>query len=139
MGFAVKMEDYQDGEGFTDWTRYHAAQVAAGEACKQCGKLLLNLNLFGDPPLPGPKKCGACRHVSEDKDEVSHDDILRCPKCKYEWSSHDDDMWEDGIFQEGEHDITCRNEDCGHEFQIETSITYTFRSPALLPEEPVEA
>jgi hypothetical protein len=122
----IKMNNYRRENGSVDWDAYHGAQVIAGEICMQCGHYIFN---FFGPDTPGPKKCGSCETLDIAIEEVTHEDLLRCPKCKHLQPSCDE--WESGIHNEDDlSNIICN--ECEHEYEVETSITYSFRSPPLL-------
>ena len=124
----IKMSDYDKEDGTTDWVAYNKAQVNAGEKCMTCGTLMMVLSLFGNTPKNYARECGNCKALKEDKDPVSHSDRVRCPKCKYVREVD----WEDGIHEDGEHGLTC--EECDTDFTIQTTISFSFESPALIEE-----
>lgn len=118
----VNLDNYKKEDGRYDWNAYHRAQVNAGERCTACRQIIIFGNGY-------PSKCNDCERIQEDADEVSHDSRIRCPKCRH--TSPIDDRYE--LYSEGEHDVSC--DECGHDFQISTYVSHSFRSPALLPEQ----
>ena len=75
--------------------------------------------------------CFECSELDRDKDKVSHSNLIRCPKCKHQENVSEGDQYD--LFGDGEHDVTCG--ECGHEYEISTWVSYTFKSPPLLAEE----
>jgi len=123
--------DFKNEDGSFDWTAYGAAKKAekeerkkSGKECYQCGAYII----FGGKGYR--ELCYDCRLLRDDTSETTSDNYIRCPKCKGLSLVHDGDHYD--LYEEGEHDITCL--DCGHEYQIETSVTYSFQSPAVLGE-----
>ena len=54
-------------------------------------------------------------------------DSVRCPKCRHAEKYYDDNFeW----CSEGPHDVTCGQ--CGHDYEISTTISFSFTSPAML-------
>lgn len=124
------LDSFKRDDGSTNWAAYNAAmrdfnaaRVANGEQCSECGTFIAL-------HMGHPDRCPDCRRVHDDTDEVDHGSRIRCPKCRRAWSVYDDG--ESSLFSEGEHDVTC---ECGHEFTVETIVSHTFTSPALLAEE----
>ncbi len=122
----IQLDDYRDANDRIDWPAYRHAQVSAGESCRTCGHFILFSN-------GGPTQCGSCDSLTSDKDEVRHSDFIRCPKCKESMSVHDemsvhDDMYR--LYEDGSHEMSCQN--CDHDFEIVTHVTYSFESPALI-------
>jgi len=84
--------------------------------------------IFAPFDKPNPHLCSDCVQMKRERGEVTHDHALRCPKCGHVWAPDcDEPVWDDG-----ESEVYCP--DCDHLFRVETSITFTFRSPALLAE-----
>lgn len=117
--------DFKDPEtGLTDWPRYRAAQVAAGEKCCECGCLLFGLW----DSRPGPRTCGECLGLRDDTGEVTHDSRVRCPQCR----TVSEPDFERDCWTEGEHSYWCEN--CDHTFEISTAVSYSFTSPPVIPD-----
>ncbi len=116
----TKIADYETEDGQTDWTAYDAAKKEAGETCLKCGSFIL----FSKGH---PTECRICKDLTEDMDEVTHSDYIRCPHCREQINMHDD-MWE--YYEEGEHNVSCHN--CGKDFEISTHVKHTFTSPAIV-------
>jgi len=121
-----KMDDFKQPDGNTDWSAYTKAQVASGERCSKCGSYIL----FGSGY---PQECSPCKHLQDDKDEVTHDDLVRCPACGRTFDPRGDDY---EVYSEGENDVTCPS--CEREFTITTEVSYSFTSPARLEEKAAE-
>lgn len=120
----VNMSDYRDEHGQLDWDAYKKAERNNGESCTKCSALIY-------PPKGYPAKCHECSKLQSDAGEVEHKSNIRCPACGYHWSPWDSDHY--ALFADGEHTVGCH--DCGHEFTITTYVSYSFKSPARLPEE----
>ena len=117
----IRIDDYKTENGDIDWAACRAAQKAAGATCSRCGRYL-----FGAEG--SPQECFSC--LSLDKpEEVAHDSTVRCPDCGYTWDVHNGDYCE--LFEDGEHNVTCQ--ECDHDFEISTSVSWSFRSPPRLP------
>ena len=123
--------DFEDAKGNVDWDAYHKHQVDVGDICMTCGTWMLNLNLFGNKREPAPQDCSDCRDIKASDDEVTHDNYVRCPKCKHRWNPGDCDDYQ--FYAEGEHEAWCG--ECDHKFEISTHVKYTFTSPPLVKED----
>jgi len=123
----VKMESFRKPDGSVDWTAYSKAEVANGEKCQGCKTMLLY-------PKGYPETCGSCRDLVDDAGEVMHDRRVRCPACKHTWSPRDNEDYD--VLEDGEHTVSCP--ECDHEFEVSTSISWTFHSPALKKHEQEE-
>lgn len=121
----ISFNDYKKPNGDIDWAAHEAALVAAGEVCSQCGTYIIRL--FGKPS--GPTLCGSCKALIEDNDEVSSGSFVRCPACGNQMDACEPELYEDGS-----HDVTC--DECDHEFEVETNISFSFTSPARLEAKP---
>lgn len=62
-------------------------------------------------------------------DEVVDDYSIRCPRCREVFPVHE--MECPKLFDEGCHVASCSH--CELDFEIQTRVTYHFRSPALKP------
>lgn len=120
----VRMDDYKK-DGSWDWAAYRKAQVANGEKCYRCGGYIMTLGLRGHRVL-----CYDCREMDSRKDDVRHENLIRCPKCRHQWPAVGDDDYEN--YSEGSHAVTCP--ECEYEFSIETNVSYSFTSPELIEE-----
>lgn len=114
----IDMEQFRV-DGRIDWERYRKAQMAAGERCERCGKLIV----FGRIPYD---LCDECRHIQE-PGQLRHSSQIRCPVCRHHWSVGDHE--DADLFQDGDHGVSC--EACGVEFEVSTRVSFTFTSPAL--------
>lgn len=118
MATWVNMDDHRDANGNLDWKSYDAAKVANGETCYQCGG---TASLFG---RGRQSLCGDCTRMAADDDDVSHDTLIRCPKCRHAWNVYETDDYE--LYSDGEHDVTCP--ECEHEFEVVTAVSFRFTS-----------
>lgn len=126
MSDMLQMDDFRKPDKSLDWDAYKKAQRARGDTCYLCGG---HITSFGPGHM---QSCLSCRLLDKDKGDVTHDTRVRCPKCKHQFPAIGDDDYDN--YSEGSHDVTCP--ECEHEFEIETMVSYSFRSPELLPEEP---
>jgi hypothetical protein len=119
----------REGESLGEfYSRKNKWEVDTGQWCYQCGALAA---LMGDWN-PGYKRlCHSCRSLATEKCEVRHNSYVRCPKCGFKWSPCDDGDYD--LLSEDTRETTCG--ECDHEFEVATSITYTFTSPAMLVED----
>jgi uncharacterized protein YbaR (Trm112 family) len=101
-------------------------QIANGEVCYACGAYNGLLRTPGRGQL-----CDGCQALRDDPSEAAHGSRIRCPRCRSTFKLFEDDYYE--LLEEGEHEFTCP--ECAHTFEIVTSVSYSFRSPALEPEE----
>jgi hypothetical protein len=120
----VSIVDYKKEDGSIDFSSYRKAQVDAGEKCYECGE---HVTLFAKGYR---ERCDSCKALDSNADAVSHKSFIRCPSCRQSWetSTFDDDLYDDG-----EHEVDCP--ECNHSFTVTTFVSYSFGSPALLPEE----
>lgn len=120
----VKIDDYRLEDGSIDWKALKEAEINAGERCPQCHTWISSLfNTKKHKHL-----CTECEDLIQSNEEVSHSSRLRCPSCKYSWEISDGEDYQ--CYEDGEHDVTCGS--CGHEFVVNTSVSYTFTSPELV-------
>ena len=120
---SLDMELYRGADGFIDWAALHAAEVAAGQRCRKCGR-------YTFPGSGHPRECGACQALYTVKSEVSSESFVRCPQCRATWNPFDNGFAPDA----GETQVQCR--DCDHTFAVRVDVTYTFSSPPLDPDPP---
>jgi hypothetical protein len=71
-------------------------------------------------------ECDECLCIVDDE-ELDHDKLLRCPRCRRVWDPGQEDDYR--VFEEGEHSVNCM--ECDFEFEISTSVNYNFKSPAM--------
>jgi hypothetical protein len=115
----VSFSDFKGPDGHIDWPAVRAAEVAAGERCYQCKRLSI--------PSRGYRAlCASCGALA-DPYEVVHSNMIRCPDCGVARIVED-------LYQEGTHSVTCY--ECDYEFTVECTVSYSFTSPARLPDEP---
>jgi len=119
----TSLDDFRKEDGHIDWDAYKKEEINNGERCFNCD----NFIGFGR----GEKRmCYSCSNISK-KDSLDHSHLIRCPKCKNTWDINDGDDYD--FFSEGEHSTSCP--ECNFQFEIITSVEYTFESPELLDEE----
>lgn len=125
MSKRVLWEDFKQADGSTDWRAYNAAKLANGERCRTCDAGIFPV--FSEP-VGYPTECNDCKALTSDAGEVSHDELIRCPKCRDTWSPRDSEDYD--AYSDGEHELTC--DDCGHRFTISTHVSFSFESPPLI-------
>lgn len=97
--------------------------ISNGTLCYKC-------NSFISPRGMEKWLCYDCRNLENNKEVCDHNKYVRCPKCNFYWKPESSEDYE--LLKEGAHNVICSY--CEHEFEVETSITYTFTSPALVEE-----
>jgi DNA-directed RNA polymerase subunit M/transcription elongation factor TFIIS len=102
-------------------------RLLRGGWCYVCGAYLLLAKGYRD-------QCHPCRDMAEDAEEVTHDSRIRCPKCKHVESVSDGDNYD--LYGDGEHEVSCGA--CGYEYEVSTSVSYSFQSPALIESDKAE-
>jgi len=112
--------------GSTDWRAYKQAQIAAGEICYQCERYIVFHEKTEQRTL-----CSTCKTVNESTDSVKHNKFIRCPKCHSVFEPLT--FSEFDIYEEGDHDVDCPK--CNYFFIVETVVTYSFESPAVMDKE----
>ena len=125
----ISFDDHRKADGAIDWPAYRKACVDAGERCYRCDASIFSLRSTYSRRL-----CAECSKLDNDKDEVSHSNLIRCPKCRHQENVLEGDQYD--LFGDGEHSVTCGQ--CGHEYKVSTWVSYTFKSPPLSPEEAEE-
>lgn len=119
--------DFPKEDGGHDWAAYDKHQINAGEKCSECGAHILNLNIFGKEKVSGPQRCYDCKQF-EKPEECSSETFIRCPECGYKIDVFAREYYE--ILSDNSHDVSCI--DCDHEFEVQTSVSYTFTSPEMI-------
>lgn len=119
----TKMDDFRKGDGKIDWQAFHNAEVEAGDICQKCHTFILFAKV-------GPVLCGQCRKATEETEELWHDRFVRCPKCGYMWDPSETDDYH--LMADGDHDAHCC--ECDHEFEMGTSISFSYKSPERIQE-----
>jgi DNA-directed RNA polymerase subunit RPC12/RpoP len=100
----------------------------SGEKCRKCGAYIFCLRPPGYSQL-----CWKCKQL-DGADSVRDNRYIRCPKCRHSWNPFEDDCYfENSVFEEGEHDVSCPS--CEHKFEVTTNVSYSFDSPALIVDE----
>jgi len=117
---SIKINDFDNPDGSTDWNAYRKAKKTNGEECTECGRYIL----FGKGY---PDQCSDCKEAKEGRGDLDHDRLVRCPKCRNMWDPWDAEDYD--LFNDGTHDVCCT--ECDHEFEVETQVSYSFRSPAM--------
>jgi hypothetical protein len=128
----VSISDYKDASGKIDWDSYRAAErverqadIDRGRYCYRCKAYII----FGGK---GYKQlCYDCEQFDSNTDDITNPNFVRCPKCRHRMSIEDNELYD--LYQDGEHQVTCSH--CTHDFEVSTSVSYSFRSPALLDED----
>ncbi len=119
----TKMDDFRGESGQINWGAFHQAQIENGEICPRC---LAHLTFSkGYAAL-----CYQCKKA-EEAEEVWHDRFVRCPKCGWLWDPTECEDYD--LLSDGDHDAHCC--ECKHDFEISTSVSFSFRSPERIPEE----
>lgn len=93
-------------------------------SCKRCG---VNLYMAWGLHTSEGAECSDCRSIKENGD-IQMDSSVRCPSCRHVMCVSELEIWD-----EGDHDVSC--DDCGHDFEVNTSVSYTFSSPKMLDTE----
>jgi len=120
---SVKMEDFREKDGNLNHKAYRAAMIANGEYCQNCDRYLVF-------PKGVKTTCPECREIATSNEEVTSDRVIRCPRCRRTWEPPDQEDYE--VMQDGEHPVSCS--ECGEDFDVSTSVSFTFTSPAMRPE-----
>jgi len=123
MRLITSLESFKLANGNYDWTAYRAAQKANGEICTDCGAY----TVWGKGH---PDRCGDCKRL-EEPGETTHHSLIRCPKCGHQMEIGSCELGE--LYEDGSHDVSCQN--CDHDFEVSTQISFSFTSPARIPEE----
>jgi len=129
----ISLDDCKLPDGSTDWKRYDelkrqefADRKAKGELCQLCGRLIIWSKGH-------PQTCTACQDLDK-SEELHHSSSVRCPYCGHHWDVGDSDDYD--LYKEGQHDVTCSR--CEKDFEVSTSVTYTFQSPERVKEKDQE-
>lgn len=124
------LDECKGPDGQTDWNKWNELREKErkekkdkGEICHQCGRFILFAKGY-------PQTCDDCKAVDRPA-ELDHPSEVRCPKCGYHWRVGDGDDYD--LYEDGTHEVSCP--DCNFDFEVETSVTYSFRSPARTKEE----
>ena len=124
----IPFADFKKTDGQIDWAALNKARVEAGEQCRTCHDWIFPAKGFRS-------QCRSCMELATSRNEVTHKDSYRCPRCRKIHKVRGGDNYE--LYEGGgEHTVTCWQ--CEHAFTIQTSVTYSFESPALIPEAPDE-
>jgi DNA-directed RNA polymerase subunit RPC12/RpoP len=130
----TNMDDFKKPDGHIDWNAYHEAEVQAGERCMRCRSNIFSFNLFSEDKSRGPRLCGSCKVMDQDEGEITHDDFIRCPHCGHQDRITDWDCdYGREKYEEGEHEVYCR--ECDKEFEITTHVSYSYTSPPMKKDE----
>lgn len=115
----IRFDAYKTADGQIDWPAVRAARLANGEICTRCGTCIVW-------PSGHRSECSACQKLNL-TEELNHDRLVRCPHCGNSFDPSETDYYE--LYGDGEHTVNCF--DCGKDFTVETSVSYTFTSPPL--------
>jgi hypothetical protein len=121
----IRFDDYRQANGHVDWDAYREAQKRAGEACRRCGRRG-RLIVF---PKDYPTLCPECLDLDR-PEAVDHAHRIRCPKCRALMNPHE--LEDHDLYAEGVHTVACG---CGRDFDVTTTVSYTFGSPAVDPDD----
>jgi hypothetical protein len=66
----------------------------------------------------------------EEPEECSSKNYVRCPKCGEKINVVNGDWY--ALYEDGEHSVTCQNDECEHDFEISTHVSFSFDSPAMV-------
>lgn len=122
----IDFDKLRKPDGSLDVEAYGAAtaadradRTAKGELCQErgCGRFIIWAKGY-------PQTCAPCKALDE-PGALDHPGEIRCPKCGAHWSPSDSEDYD--VYNDGDHEVTCSG--CGHDFEIQTSVTYSFRSP----------
>jgi DNA-directed RNA polymerase subunit RPC12/RpoP len=103
----------------------------SGEKCHMCGEYIFCLR-----PPGYSQRCWKCKQL-DGQGDVRDNRYIRCPKCRHTSSPFNEEgYWENGLLEEGEHDVCCPA--CEHKFEVTTNVSYSFDSPAMVAEEAEE-
>ena len=116
----LRLSEFKGADGKVDWKAYRKARKECGECCRRCEALILF-------PDGHPTVCHDCESLDTDTSEVRHNDLIRCPSCRGTFNPHDGDDYD--LFAEGEHSVFCPS--CDLKFEVSTTVSYSFKSPAL--------
>ena len=120
---SVSFKDFENERGDVNWAAYEKAQVANGDKCSVCGAHIM----WGGKGHS--ERCHQCKSMQDDGSELDHDNLLRCPRCGHSWNpGHDDDEW--AVYSDDTHDVCCSK--CDYDFEITTTVSYSFTSPARI-------
>lgn len=111
-------EEFEDENGNVDWRAYDRDQVNKGKQCRTCGAMILWSKGV-------PTQCSQCKSMTEQRDELSHDKFLRCPRCGYHWDPYESEDYE--VLSDEIHVVTCM--ECNYDFEVTTYVSYSFTSP----------
>lgn len=117
----LSFEGFRRPDGTTDYAAHTRAEKESGHRCMTCGMLT---SLISEPT--GPRECYDCKALRNDAREVDHSGRVRCPQC----GNTEEVDWESGLHEEGENPYDCS--ECGYEYTVDTSISFSFESPPLL-------
>jgi NMD protein affecting ribosome stability and mRNA decay len=120
----LSAEDFVTADGSTDWAAYRQAQIEEGRLCYKCGGYIL----LGK--RVGRALCADCQILSAKDTAVQHPIFVRCPECGHTWNPGDEDDY--SVYEDGEHEVACGV--CDHNFEISTTVRYTFESPERVQE-----
>ena len=124
----VSIEDFRRADTTIDWKAYRDAQKQNGEICTQCSRTIIHVIRFGEP-----QRCPVCISLAK-PEEVYHHCYIRCPHCGYphDVQQMDGCDYGDELYTEGIHSLVCF--ECDTEFEFETQVSITYKSPSLVPE-----
>jgi hypothetical protein len=101
--------------------REEAEKKQRGESCSLCG------NWIGADAPGYPRRCFECERLIKNRGAVSHERYVRCPACGSSWTAGE--SVGENVFEDGCHRVECQS--CRIEFEVGTTVSYRFTSPAL--------
>lgn len=127
----IDFEACKKSDGTMDYQKYNEIRKQENEERKANGELcnMPDCNRFILWSKGYPQTCPECKSL-DNPEELNHPSNVRCPKCGYHWSVFDSEDYDS--LADGGHEVSCQ--DCGHEFEITTSISYDFKSPERMKE-----
>lgn len=111
----IRFEDFKDAAGTVDWAALRAAQIAAGELCRECGG-----HVPGSAGLP--RRCLACEFLHRSSASETHPSRVRCPHCRHVQAIED-------RLEEGGRVVGCQK--CERSYAVRVCISRLYESPAV--------
>ena len=129
MTKAISPENYRTKKApfsedlFIDGEAVFKARIANGEMCPRC----FRHNITNREPTGTPTECYDCAQAAADDSAINMDEKVRCPECRHIFDPAANEMY--AALDDGEHEITCP--ECGEDFEITTSVSRDYDSPAM--------
>ena len=114
-------ENYIKSDGFFDYDAYHAALVARGRRCWQCGAVLM-------PALGTPTLCPPCTTLHNTPGAVAHPTHIRCPHCAHIWDFSTQHFYDPPVSAcAAVYTVKCPR--CETDFSMEWRLIFIYKSP----------